>query len=198
MLAKPVKEPKLEFFAARLQPQRVRGILEAVFHDKDPETARFYRQLSQTRRIQAEFHVTLIHRASQQQHQEQWKSLEQLHSSIFAPAFQKFKHSDADGALEPEIGACQVQLERIVWDNRLMCFVVRLLPSEGGEAFETVNPVAHVTVGTASQSIKPKESNDLLQRWLSVGSGGATGIWEEKVQGNVLLEGSVRGVLQKF
>jgi tRNA ligase len=64
--------------------------------------------------------------------------------------------------------------------------------------FESVNPVAHITVGTASQDIKPKESNDLLQRWLNGGSGGDTGIGEIAVKGNVTLEGSVRGVLGRM
>jgi tRNA ligase len=81
-----------------------------------------------------------------------------------------------------------------------MAFVVRLLnePNAGGVQFSTVNKVAHVTIGTASANIKPKESNDLLQKWLAEGSGPETGIREEKVQGNMVLEGSVKGVLQKY
>jgi tRNA ligase len=47
-------------------------------------------------------------------------------------------------------------------------------------------------------NVKPKESNDLLAKWLEVGSGGDTGIHEEKVMGNVMLDGSVRGVLQRL
>jgi tRNA ligase len=52
-----------------------------------------------------------------------------------------------------------------------------------------------VTVGTCSPAVKPKESNDLLERWLSEGSGGAGGIMEVAVRGNVEIEGVVRGVL---
>jgi tRNA ligase len=196
-----IKEPKLEFFAVRLQPARVNAILETVFRDQTPEIAKFYRQLVQTRRVQAEFHVTLIHRASAPQHQEQWDHLTNLHKSIFQPAYQQVQESGATAPPEPELGSCQVQLERIVWDYRIMCFVVRLLPAEGGnntQAFETVNPIAHITIGTSSPAVKPKESNDLLKRWLEVGSGGDTGIFEEKVKGSVILEGSVRGVLQRF
>jgi tRNA ligase len=101
-------------------------------------------------------------------------------------------------------------VERLIWDDRIMCFVVRLngtstfqAQSEAGTtteelSFETVNPIAHITVGTASQSIKPKESNDLLQRWLNEGSGAETGIGELSVKGNVTLEGSVRGVLGRL
>ena len=91
-----------------------------------------------------------------------------------------------------------------------MCFVVRMngsstlqVDSEMGTTteelvFESVNPVAHVTVGTANQQIKPMESNALLQRWLNEGSGGETGIGELSVKGNVVLDGSVRGVLGRL
>ena len=107
---------------------------------------------------------------------------------------------------EPELGKVKVHLERLVWDGRVMCFVVRLMPiaeekdagNVDGEVeglFACTNKVPHVTVGTASNDIKPKESNDLLERWLDVGSGTETGIWEEKLRGTVVLEGNVKGVL---
>lgn len=198
-VAKPVKEPKLEFFAVRLPAHRVNAILEAVFRDKDAATAAMYRKLCQSRRVQPEFHVTLIHKASASQNAQYWEQLSQTHQQIFAPAWATAKASGA-APPEPELGICQVQIERLVWDNRIMCFVVRLVngSSESSQKFETVNKMAHVTVGTSSPAVKPKESNDVLARWLESGSGGETGIWEEKIAGNVVLEGSVRGVLSKF
>ncbi|KAF9740483.1 fungal tRNA ligase adenylyltransferase [Paraphaeosphaeria minitans] len=187
------KQPKMEYFSLRLPTQRINSILDALFHNADPQTARLYRHLQQTRRVQSEFHVTLMHRASAADNQAYWDKLNQLHSTV-TPA-------DASN-WEPELGKCGVQMERLVFDDRIMCFVVRLNGSAGvgGEevAFETVNPVAHVTVGTASADIKPKESNDLLQRWLNEGSGGETGIYELSVKGNVVLDGSVRGVLGRM
>lgn len=42
-----------------------------------------------------------------------------------------------------------------------MAIVVRLID----KGWECVNNVAHITIGTRDHSIKPKESNDLLQRW---------------------------------
>jgi tRNA ligase len=78
-----------------------------------------------------------------------------------------------------------------------MAFVVRLSPVvDGGEHFRSANVVAHVTVGTASADIKPKESNDLLATWLRVGSG-SEGIQELAVTGNVELEGTVKAVLAR-
>lgn len=200
---RPKKQPKMEYFSVRLVSQRVGAILDATFRDQNPEVARFYRQLQQTRRIQNEFHVTLIHRASAPQNQQYWDKLNALHSSVV-------QSSASNGNWEPELGKCEVQLERLVWDDRIMCFVVRLngaaivqTQAEAGSAteeltFETVNAVAHVTVGTADQSVKPKESNDLLQRWLNEGSGGETGIREASVKGNAILDGSVRAILGKM
>ncbi|CAI6253794.1 unnamed protein product [Periconia digitata] len=200
---RPKKQPKMEYFSVRISADRVGSILEATFRGQTPEYARLYRQLQQTRRIQNEFHVTLIHRASATQNQQYWDKLNALHSSVAQTAVNT-------GSWEPELGKCGVQLERLIWDNRIMCFVVRLngsasfeVESEAGSGmneltFETVNAVAHVTVGTADQSVKPKESNDLLQRWLNEGSGGETGIYEAPVKGNVTLDGSVRGVLGRM
>jgi tRNA ligase len=196
--SKAPKEPKLEFFAVRLPSLRVTSILDAIFRDKDVETAQLYRQLKQSRRVQAEFHVTLIHRASAAQNENYWNELSRMHHNVFHPQWDKAAQEGTTHALgEPELGKAQVLLERLVWDNRLMTFVVRL-SGEGNMKFETVNKIAHVTVGTVNPNVKPKESNDLLARWLEVGSGGNTGIFEEKIEGNVVLEGSVRGVLQKF
>lgn len=192
----PAKPRKLEFFAVRLPSARINGILDAAFKDQDPATARFFRQLQQTRRVQPEFHVTLMHKASAAAQPQAWDNLVKLHAAIIA-------QSDNEGVSEPELGKCNVQLERLVWDNRVMCFVVRLNGStqlEGGETltFDTTNAVAHVTVGTASKDIKPMESNALLQRWLRDGSGDDVGIWELPIKGMVALEGSVKGVWSRF
>ncbi|KAI8941453.1 hypothetical protein NX059_002674 [Plenodomus lindquistii] len=200
---KTKKAPRMEYFSVRLNTTRISSILDSLFSDKDAATAKMYNHLKQSRRMQNEFHVTLIHRANASQHQSYWDSLSKLHAA----------HS-ASGSSEPELGKCDVQLERVVWDDRVMAFVVRLggsatIPSgaeggagtgeNGGElVFTTSNDIPHVTVGTASQQIKPFESNALLQRWINEGSGGETGIGELSVKGSVVLEGSVRGVLSRL
>ena len=154
-----------------------------------------FRQLQQQRRVQSEFHVTLIHRAMSSQHQDYWNQLSDM--QVKRGAEQNKAESSIASHFKPqlELGKCRVHLERIVFDDRIMCFVVRLIPVEGSEAeWQTVNDTAHVTIGTANQNIKPKESNDLLKRWLQGGSGGQTGIKEVSVQGHVELIGSVRAV----
>ncbi|KAF1937060.1 tRNA ligase-like protein [Clathrospora elynae] len=202
--AKSKKAPRMEYFSVRLDTSRVNSVLDASFNDKkNAMTARFYEQLKQNRRVQNEFHVTLIHRASAPHNQEYWDKLIKLHEA-------SQKTNSNGGSWEPELGKCDVLMERVVWDDRIMCFVVRLngsstlqIDSEAGTTteeliFTSANPIAHVTVGTAAQNIKPMESNALLQRWVNEGSGGETGIGELSIKGNVVLDGSVRGVLGRL
>ncbi|KAH0032333.1 tRNA ligase-like protein, partial [Aureobasidium melanogenum] len=185
------KPPKLEYFSATLDPKRVMSILDAVFRDADLDTAKTYRVLQTQNRVQSEFHVTLMHRASASQHKDYWEQLTEAHTTAA---------SKPNAAPEPVLGSCKVLLERLVWDGRLMCFVVRLVPDEkdqSGMQWRSVNETAHITVGTVSPDIKPKESNDLLKRWLQSGSGGSTGIGEITVKGHVELPATIKSVLQK-
>lgn len=180
------KAPKLEYFCIKLPTNDVLSTLDTLFKREPPETARMYRQLQQFRRVQAAFHVTLIHRASVKSHPELWSHLSDVHAKALAEA----SHDPSAQTPDPLLGECRVRLERVVWDDRVMCIVVRLLD----EGWETANSIAHITVGTAHQDIKPKESNDLLQRWMD--SGSETGIADFKVAGHVEVFGSVRAVMQ--
>ncbi|KAG7127491.1 26S proteasome regulatory subunit 6A like protein [Verticillium longisporum] len=84
---------------------------------------------------------------------------------------------------------------QVVFNDRVMAIVVRL----GGQdqAWQCVNPIAHITVGTREDSIKPKESNELLARWLNEGVGEATGIREVVFDNKQTLEGAVQGVMSR-
>ena len=189
------KERKVEYFGIHVAASRVTAVLEAVFRESPLATASMYRLLKQQRRLQSEFHVTLIHRVMSGQEgrpAELWSGLLDMHTRASAPT---------DGRPyplpEPKLGMCKVRLERVVWDDRVMAFVVRLSPfEEGGMQFASVNDTTHITIGTASPNIKPVESNHLLAKWMREGSGD-NGLNELVVKGNVELEGTVRGVLQK-
>lgn len=185
------KAPKLEYFSATLDPKRVVSILDAVFRDADLDAARTYRVLQTQNRVQSEFHVTLMHRASASQNKDYWEQLTEAHTVAA---------NKPNAAPEPVLGSCKVLLERLVWDDRLMCFVVRMIPDEkdqSGLQWRSVNETAHITVGTVNPDVKPKESNDLLKRWLQSGSGGSTGIGEITIKGHVELPATVKSVLQK-
>lgn len=171
------KKRPLEYVAVTLPVNRINAILEAVFRP-DPEKASFFRQLQQNNRVQTEFHVTLMHRASAKANQQLWERYSNLHSEA--------------GGGEDKLGDCKVLLERVVWDDRIMAIVARLVD----ENWECTNSIAHITVGTKGPDVKPKESNNLLQEWLNVGTEG-TGIGEIAVDGRVILDGVVKGVLSR-
>jgi tRNA ligase len=190
--AKP-KERKLEYFAAQLPSAQVSSLLHSMFSSAPADAARFYNTLKNQRRLQSEFHVTLIHRANSGEFRGVWDRLSELHTQQSQSAT-----ATALPNSTPTIGNCNVRLERLVWDSRVMAFLVRLSPSgPGAEAFSSTNKVPHITVGTASESIKPKESNDLLARYLEQGCTVENGIQEMLVQGNVALEGTVKAVLSR-
>lgn len=76
-----------------------------------------------------------------------------------------------------------------------MAIVVRLVDEEG--QWDCVNRIAHITIGTRDDSVKPKESNDLLARWLEVGATGETNIGEVVFEEKPLIKGTVQGVLSR-
>lgn len=74
-----------------------------------------------------------------------------------------------------------------------MAIVARLV----GEGWECANDIPHVTVGTRGADVKPKESNDMLKRWLDHGSGDATGIGEIAIEGPLVVNGTVKAILSR-
>ncbi|KAI1747408.1 fungal tRNA ligase adenylyltransferase [Xylaria castorea] len=175
------KKKSLEYMSISVPAKEVNVALESAFKSVDPPTQRFYKQLQQTRRIQPLFHVTLIHKSSAKQYPELW---------------QRYTTLEAESqSVDNKVGECDVMLERVVFDDRIMAIVVRLLDQDN--TWACVNKVAHITVGTRDDGVKPKESNDLLARWLDVGSGGKTGIGEQLFEGKPTLKGTVRGVLSR-
>ena len=186
----PAKAPKLEYFCIKFLSSDILSILDKTFPASNPNLSKFYRQLQGTRRVQSSFHVTLMHRASIPSHPDLWAHLSSLHSQAFSSLRADRNLNSQLPTQDPVLGECRVRLERVVWDNRVMCIVVRLL--NGG--WESANSVSHVTVGTAGAEIKPKESNELLERWIEGESGGK--IMDVEVGGNVEVIGSVRAVMQ--
>ncbi|KAJ5086413.1 hypothetical protein NUU61_007720 [Penicillium alfredii] len=184
---------KIEYFSIAVPAPQITSLLHSLFPPSTPpETARLYNQLINSRRLQAAFHVTLIHRASKKDHPELWDR----YADQYIDALTKHAHDIPDPVNRPPaLGPARVRLERLIWDHRIMAFVVRILPADSVPAAQApdwpcANSIPHITVGTAGPEIKPKESNDLLRRWLDVGSGGETGIFEVEVSGVKVVDGS--------
>lgn len=76
-----------------------------------------------------------------------------------------------------------------------MAIVVRLSDEE--DRWKCVNRVAHITVGTRDDSVKPKESNALLAKWLEAGSTEENKIKEVVFGEKAIIKGEVRAVLSR-
>jgi len=186
---------RLEYFGIAVSSTVITSTLSSLFSHTSPEESKIYNMLKHSRRLQSEFHVTLIHRASGSQHPDIWESyVDKYRTSVSSN-----KSTKENDQLTPSLGPARLRLERVVWDDRLMAFVVRILPSDtdtgGAMVWECANAIPHITVGTANKDIKPKESNDLLARWAD-GEGNGR-IWEKEVPSVKVLEGTVRAVLQR-
>lgn len=83
---------------------------------------------------------------------------------------------------------------KVLFDDRIMAIVVRLVDADN--RWESVNRTAHITVGTRDDSVKPKESNDLLARWLDEGVTEAR-IGELIFEPKLVVKGKVRAVLSR-
>ncbi|KAL1980565.1 hypothetical protein VTN96DRAFT_3971 [Rasamsonia emersonii] len=187
---------KIEYIGITLPTSQVNDILTSLFPPSTPPTrAKLYHHLVNTRRVQPSFHVTLIHRALREECPDIWKQYTDLY-------VQRMREKDpSDQTTTPPLASARVRVERLVWDERIMAFVVRIMPGpdspDGAAPWPCANAIPHITVGTASPEIKPKESNDLLRRWLEDGSGDGTGIWESEVPGVKVLEGTITPVMSR-
>lgn len=76
-----------------------------------------------------------------------------------------------------------------------MAIVVRLHDDE--DKWTSTNRVAHITVGTRDDSVKPKESNDLLAKWLESGATPENKIQEVVFSDKAPILGEVKPVLQR-
>ncbi|CAG8072152.1 unnamed protein product [Penicillium salamii] len=189
---------KIEYFNISLPTNEITSVLHSLFPPSTPAlTAQLYHQLVNSRRLQAAFHVTLIHRASKKDNPEIWERLSTryIEAQTNSPTPESVHNP-------PTLGSARVRLERLVWDKRIMTFVARILPageenSDAASEWPCANAIPHITVGTASPDVKPKESNDLLRRWVEVGSGGDTGIFEAEVKGVKVVDGVVGLVMSR-
>lgn len=176
------KKKPLEYMSINLPTKDVNDILKQTFDSADSETLSFFRHLQNMRRVQSKFHVTLMHRASSKEHPELWEHYSKLTSEAEA----------ANGVPDSDLGEVEVVLERVVFDDRIMAIVVRLNDPEN--KWHCVNKVAHITVGTRDDNVKPKESNDLLRRWLADGAGEHSKIKDVGFDGRPSLKGVVKPV----
>ncbi|KAE8138966.1 tRNA ligase [Aspergillus pseudotamarii] len=145
------------YFSLRLSsPVAFASAVDRAFADADSDEAQFYRYLKQNNRIQSEFHVTLIHVNDRTTHPEIWEK----YKAKFKDTLSRENSGDGTSTL----GSGEVLADQVVWDQGIMALAVRATGGDG-EPLPCANANAHITIGTANDSIKAFESNDLLQRW---------------------------------
>jgi tRNA ligase len=188
---------KVEYFSIPASTTVINSTLASLFNQPTTEESKMYQQLKESRRLQSEFHVTLIHQAVSRAQPGMWSEYVNQFAQVLELAKTENKQKEAS------LGPARIRLERVVWDNRVMAFVVRILPTRPHGATDGVdiiwpcaNATAHITIGTAAPNIKPKESNDLLGRWLAADESQGK-IWEKEVPEMKILEGTVRAVMKK-
>jgi tRNA ligase len=187
---------RVEYFSIPTSTTVINSILASLFNNATAEEAKMYSLLKQSRRLQSEFHVTLIHRASSGAEPGIWSKYVDQYVQVLTTVKKENKQK------EPNLGPARLRLERLVWDDRVMALVVRILPSERHQGtneegnWPCANATPHITIGTASQDIKSKESNELLRRWLE-GDESQGRIWEKEIPEMKILEGTVRAVMQR-
>jgi tRNA ligase len=144
------------YFSLRLSsPKAFATAVDETFAGADLEEARFYQHLKQHNRIQSEFHVTLIHAAQRTTHPEIWEK--------YKADYKMTLSREGSGDRTFNLGAGKVLPDHIVWDQRIMALAVKINGKD--EQLPCANENAHVTIGTANDSIKAFESNNLLKRW---------------------------------
>ena len=186
---------RIQYFKISLRTSQVMDILSSLFPQSTPPLkAKLYNQLLKTRRLLKDFHVTLIHKSSKEL-PDIWEYYKDLYLAKMN------ERGGSDPNVSPVLGSARVRVERLVWNDAIMAFVVRIMPATTAGKTETdwrcANEIPHITVGTVSPEVKPKESHDLLKLWLEVGSGENTGIWEAEVPSMTVLEGSVEAFITR-
>lgn len=205
---------QIEYIGVSVPTPAVRDLLSSIFpsggggggsdDNNDAFRNKTYNHLVNSRRIQPNFHVTLIHRSQSQEHADIWK----YYTDRYVQRMNE--RAPGDPTTSPKLAHARVRVERLIWNDDIMAFVVRLLPdttsgeeqdenndNRGNGPWPCVNAVPHITVGTARPEVKPKESNDLLQQWLQSGSGPGTGLYEAEIPGYQVLEGEIYHVMKR-
>ncbi|CAG8489994.1 2051_t:CDS:2 [Ambispora leptoticha] len=114
-----------------------------------------FETLVRNQRIPPEHHVTLIHAAA----------LRKSRSREFQELWEKYRNM-----VDNDYKLCRVELyvDKIVYNSQIMALVLREIdPPE----ITSINKIPHITVGTINDSVKPVESNQMLEAALLVVNG---------------------------
>jgi tRNA ligase len=159
----PMKR-KPSYFGISINDQKFLPFIESAKID-------FYEKLKSHSRVQADFHITLMHSSMRRESNEKrnlWDLYTQKFKSEVAPY--------ADMTVEiPESKKClfsldynaEIQLERIVWNTKVMCVEVKILQfyhKNESIVLPIGNKYAHITIGTIDKSFPPVLAGKMLEK----------------------------------
>lgn len=167
-----------EYFSIALASPTIKLMLESAFSRVPGNVSAFYNKLKATGRVQDNFHITLVHNAN---------------ARLFPEVWEKYNSLLNDKGDATNLGTAEVRLISVVWNNRIMAITVEIL----GEEFKGTNQINHITVGTRDNTVKPKESNEMLASWLKQGGTVGGGFGVVKVREMTPVEGVVKAVSRR-
>lgn len=154
---------RLEYFNITVPTPAIISHLVSLFPpDSSPDRAQLYNHLKESGRLQSSFHVTLIHRASAPSKPDVWEHYVNLYTAALQSDVNR-----GSGNVTPTLSAARVRLERLVWDARLMAFVVRILPAEQVDRSRQLKQFNEdeVTEGVAGMEGLGKSSGAAAPAW---------------------------------
>ncbi|OWB72988.1 hypothetical protein B5S31_g2718 [[Candida] boidinii] len=171
------KTPKPTYYGIEISPENdLPFLIDQLFEESPQSDISFWDSLKKNERIQERFHVTLIHVASRKTDPGSWNK---YNGTIFKNDLIELSKNDTnlrgkDFSLPCTKATADVSLIRLCWNNRLMCFEVKVSNIKDGEGksldIEPKNGYTHITIGTANESIKAVESGTLLSELHDFGS----------------------------
>lgn len=131
----------------------------------------FYNRLKLHKRVQPDFHVTLIHSAMRRENNKM-RELWEFYTSTFKKEVQKFTNARTP---IPENKKClfssdysaNIKLKKIVWDTKVMCVEVETLGfNHKGKSIDLPigNKFAHITIGTIDKQFPPMLAGKMLEK----------------------------------
>ncbi|ODV89847.1 hypothetical protein CANCADRAFT_17595, partial [Tortispora caseinolytica NRRL Y-17796] len=163
--AKKLTRKRVRVYCARLETSLVPVITELLSLNKEPLEQ--WNALKATHRMDnIVHHVTLIHRSNMETQPDVWRFYENI----------EMKPSNDGQWLESELKV-QFELTRIFWTDRLFTVQVKIQ----NDGIPYTNKYLHVTLGTHDESVRPYESNNVIENYYRNNEGSSLDVSQRKI-----------------
>ncbi|GME81517.1 unnamed protein product [Ambrosiozyma monospora] len=171
------KAKKPQYFGIDIPKEKFLASFTKLLQESNSPSANdFYNNLIANKRVQTEFHVTLIHSGSALSKNAPKKDRKTWNNYVNEYFREDLKLLNQTHQLNNDLKEKQcklpsgftatVGLKELCWDDRVMCVSVDLIGVKNGSGEAVDLPIGnkylHITIGTAKHSVKAFESNKLL------------------------------------